>query len=127
MDIKISENLAAIYKIMDIIVSPNKPFVLREGAFDGFPLGTVVEAVLNGVVAMVTDNLNQNIFVDGEELIIINNNSDHIFKKTIVLIENPYLLEKTAENGRQAFIKVYANSNQMDKRIALFNSVIAKC
>lgn len=120
------EDLATIYQGMDIIVSPNKPFILRQGAFDGFPLGTVVEAVLNGVVALASDNLNQNIFVDGEELIIINHDSEDIFKKTVALIKNPDLLKQIAENGRRAFLKVYSNDNQMDKRIELLKSVIDK-
>mgnify|MGYP003133212923 CR=1 FL=1 len=119
------ENLTVVYKKMDIIVSPNQPFVLRKGAFDGFPLGTVVEAVFNGVVALVTDNLNQNIFEDGEELIIINNESEDIFQKTVTLIEKPSLLRNIAEKGRRAFLKVYSSDTQMSKRIELLKNVIS--
>ncbi|MEP7092893.1 MAG: glycosyltransferase, partial [Flavobacterium sp.] len=50
------DDLNTIYQQMDVIVSPNKPFLYGKGAFDGFPLGTVIEAVLNNVVAIVTDN-----------------------------------------------------------------------
>lgn len=75
---------------MDIVLSPNKPFLLGKGAFDGFPLGTVIEAVFNGVVPLVTDNLNQNTeFEDGNEIIIINNEINLIEKKVIELIKEP--------------------------------------
>ena len=81
------ENLTAIFQEIDIIISPNKPFFLDKGAFDGFPLGTVVEAVLNGVVAMVTDQLNQNeAFEDQKEIVIIESDAIKIEKEIINLI-----------------------------------------
>ena len=60
------DDLKEIYNKMDVIISPNKPFLLGKGAFDGFPQGTVVEAVFNGVVALITDELNQNTIFDDD-------------------------------------------------------------
>lgn len=119
------EDLAAIYKGMDVILSPNKPFFLGKGAFDGFPLGTVVEAVLNGVVALVTDQLKQNtVFEEGEEIIIINDNVDAIEKIIIDLIEQPNKLKTIAEQGRKKFLKIYSNEYQMNPRIQLLRNEI---
>ena len=121
------EDLAAIYKGMDVILSPNKPFFLGNGAFDGFPLGTVVEAVLNGVVALVTDKLKQNtVFEEGEEIIIINDNVDAIEKIIINLIEQPNKLKTIAEQGRKKFLKIYSNEYQMNPRIQLLRNEIEK-
>lgn len=41
------------YSRMDIIVSPNIPFALFPGAFDGFPTGCCMEAALSGVAVFL--------------------------------------------------------------------------
>ncbi len=43
------------YSRMDAILSPNVPFVLAPGAFDGFPTGCCIEAGLCGVPVLCTD------------------------------------------------------------------------
>ena len=42
---------------MDLIISPNVPFVLASGAFDGFPTACCMEAALSGTAMFVTDEL----------------------------------------------------------------------
>jgi glycosyltransferase involved in cell wall biosynthesis len=119
--------LSTIYMNMDVLVSPNKPFVLGKGAFDGFPLGTVVEAALNGVVTLISDELSQNsIFVTNEELIIIENKSGSIEREIIDLIHNPEKLYLISEKGRAKFMEVYSNEIQMKPRIELLRKEIEK-
>lgn len=121
------DGLSDIYKKMDVIVSPNKPFFLGKGAFDGFPLGTVVEAALNGVVALISDELKQNnIFVPNEDIIIIENKCSSIEKEIIDLINNPEKLYLISETGRKKFKKVYSNEIQMKPRIELLQKEIDK-
>ena len=121
------EGLSTIYKKMDVLVSPNKPFVLGKGAFDGFPLGTVVEAALNGVVALITDGLKQNtIFIPNEDLIIIESNSRSIEKEIIDLINQPEKLYLISEKGREKFMEVFSNEVQMKPRIELLQNEIVK-
>lgn len=119
------EELSVIYKNTDVLVSPNRPFVLSKGAFDGFPLGTVVEAALNGVVTLISDELNQNsIFKHDEELIIIDNESSSIEKEIIDLIHKPEKLYLISKRGREKFMKVYSNVIQMEPRIKLLQNEI---
>lgn len=121
------EDLAVLYNNMDIIVSPNKPFFLGRGAFDGFPLGTVVEAVFNGVVALVTDKLHQNtLFVNNEEIIIIESTVESIEKEIINLINKPEKIYSISKSGRKKFLKVFSNAVQMHTRIELLKNEIAK-
>lgn len=121
------DDLANIYSKMDVIVSPNKPFLLGKGAFDGFPLGTVIEAVFNGVVALVTDELNQNtIFEDGKEIIVIESNKQSIEMQIVNLIENPEKLKILSKNGKNKFFEVYSNDLQMIPRINLLKEEIEK-
>jgi len=112
---------------MDIIISPNKPFVLSKGAFDGFPLGTVVEAVLNEVVALVSDELNENkIFINNEDLIIIENEPLYIEQKVVELIENPEKLYTISQKGREKFYSIYSNQYQMIPRIDILKKELNK-
>lgn len=117
------EGLTEIFKNIDIIVSPNKPFYLGKGSFDGFPLGTVVEAVLNGSVAMVTDKLNQNtVFENNQEIIIIESNAQEIEKEIIKLINNPEKMYSISKNGILKFNEIYSNKIQMNPRIELIKN-----
>lgn len=119
------ENLENIFKNIDIIISPNKSFVLNKGSFDGFPLGTVVEAVLNGVLAILSDDLNQNkTFKHNEELIIAASDSDLIEKEIIKLIKNPQRIIDISNKGRLKFQEVYSNEIQMKPRIELLKELI---
>ena len=119
------ENLGLLFEKMDIIVSPNKPFMLSKGSYDGFPLGTVVEAVLNGCVAVVTDSLTQNeVFVDNEDLIIVEHNVASIEKEIISLINDREKLNFISYKGREKFRKIFSNKNQVQPRINLLNKYI---
>jgi glycosyltransferase involved in cell wall biosynthesis len=121
------ESLGAIYKNMDVLISPNKPFVLGKGAFDGFPLGTIVEAVLNGVVVLITDELKQNnVFVPDVDLILIESEINSIRKEIIGLINSPEKLYSISENGGKKFQEVYSNKIQMLPRIILLQNEISK-
>ena len=121
------ESLGVIYKNMDVLISPNKAFILGKGAFDGFPLGTVVEAALNGVVVLITDELKQNnAFVPDIDLILIESKKESIVKEVINLIENPKRLYAISNNGRSKFENVYSNEIQMSPRIALLQNEITR-
>jgi len=119
------ENLETIFKHIDIIISPNKSFVLDKGSFDGFPLGTVIEAALNGVLVILSDELNQNkTFKHNEELIIVASDSDLIEKEIIKLIKNPQSIIDISSKGRLKFQNVYSNEIQMNPRIELLKELI---
>lgn len=121
------DDLAAIYQQMDVIVSPNKPFLYGKGAFDGFPLGTVIEAALNNVVAIVTDKLNQNtVFDNGKEIIITDGEVSSIEEEIINLIENPAKLSDISQKGRNKFLEIYSNDYQMRPRIKVLSEEIKR-
>lgn len=120
------DSLSSIFQKMDVLISPNKAFMLGKGAFDGFPLGTVVEAALNGVCVLITDELKQNnAFVPNVDLILIDSDIDSIVKNIINLIENPQKIYLISQNGKEKFIQVYSNETQMKPRIAiLLNEIV---
>jgi glycosyltransferase involved in cell wall biosynthesis len=111
------------YSKMDIILSPNRPFTLFPGAFDGFPTGSVTEASLNGVAMFVTDFLNLNIsFENNEEIVIINNNLQDIVERIEFYYNQPELLYILAEKGKKKSWELYNLDTQMNPRIALLES-----
>jgi len=96
--------LSELYSKMDVCLSPNRPFKLFEGNFDGFPLG--VEAMCFGTLLMTTDELNnnRNVYVDGEELIIIRPELNDIINKLRLVIDMP---EKLYDIGRKGACKTF--------------------
>lgn len=116
--IQSSEELINLYKNMDVIISPNRPFKLSKGSFDGFPTGSCTEAMINKVVLMCSDELKLNTkFEDGKEIIIIKTETDDIVEKVENLYKNPNKIVEIANNGRKKALKVYSKRNQILPRI----------
>lgn len=116
--IQSSEELINLYKNMDVIISPNRPFKLSKGSFDGFPTGSCTEAMINKVVLMCSDELKLNTkFEDGKEIIIIKTETDDIVEKVENLYKNPNKIVEIANNGRNKALKVYSKRNQILPRI----------
>lgn len=119
------ESLKTIFDRMDVIVSPNKAFVLHKGAFDGFPLGTVIEAALNNVVVLMTDELEQNeTFIPDVDFILIQSTAISIVEAVERLMTNDELAQRIKENSLQKFRTVYSNETQMNPRIAVLKKYI---
>lgn len=108
------------YSTMDIIISPNRHFILAPGAFDGFPTGCCVDAGLNGTAILCTDPLNQNIVFDNDkDICLINTNASSITNKVIYYIDNLDRLYLLGSNGQKKLNEVYDIEKQMERRIKL--------
>ena len=111
------------YSKMDIILSPNRPFTLFPGAFDGFPTGSVTEASLNGVAMFVTDILNLNVmFRNNEDIVIISDDLQDIVKKIEYYYNYPDQLYILAAKGKEKSWELYNLDAQMKPRIALLEN-----
>ncbi len=119
------ENLKDLFCKMDVIISPNKPFTLNSGGIDGFPLGSIVEAVFSGSVAMISDELKQNqYFSDNEDLIIIQPKSNDIVEKVEYLLENPSKIQEIGQKGKIKFEDIFSEKNQLLPRIKVLKEYI---
>lgn len=128
---KAYEELKSIFNEVDIIISPNQPNKLKEGAFDGFPLGTLIEAAFNGVLVMSCDYYNENEderkqqkFIENSEIIIIEPTADSIINKIEELLENPSRIEIIGSMGNKKFREIYSTSHQLTPRIQLIKSFL---
>lgn len=113
------------YPSMDIILSPNVPFVLAPGAFDGFPTGGCIEAGLSGVAVFCTDPLDQNItFRDGEDLVIVPRDAASISEIVSHYHERPERLYDLAARGQKAFREIFAPEAQMGPRFGMLSELL---
>jgi hypothetical protein len=108
------------YLDKDIVLSPNIPFTLLEGSFDGFPTASCTEAGLRKVAMFCTDELNLNIkFIDGTDIVIIPHDSQKIVDILNYYYDHPLELKRIAENGSVRIRDVYNDENQMLPRIRI--------
>ena len=114
------------YKFQDIILSPNLPFILYPGNFDGFPTASCVEAALHGVPVFCTDPLSQNIhFKDDIDISIISTDPQEITSKVLFYFHHPQKLHKLAKYGQYKCQEIFGNSYQLEPRYNLLNRFLA--
>jgi len=120
-----SEWFDSFYKDKDIILSPNIPFTLANGAFDGFPTASCTEAGLRNVAILCTDILQLNEkFKDGDDILIIPHDSDKIVDTITHLYSNPEIIKKIAENGSLKIRDLYSFDNQIYPRIKILEEAM---
>jgi lipopolysaccharide transport system ATP-binding protein len=109
-----------------IIISPNRPFLLHPGNFDGFPTGCCVEASLCGVVVVCSDELKLNrYYTNGEDMIICDPVPDTIAKEVGNLIQDPILLRSIGDCGQRTSQTVFNTNSQLGQRSALLKKYAA--
>jgi len=114
------------YAGMDAILSPNVPFVLGQGFFDGFPTGCCVEAGMCGVAVLCSDELRLNVALkDGEEIVIVPRNVEAICSRVLAYYRDEAALEELSRKTQAAFRRVFDVAAQMAPRIRLLREVMA--
>jgi glycosyltransferase involved in cell wall biosynthesis len=116
------------YRDKDIIISPNVPFKLTKGGFDGFPTGACVEASLNNVAMVVTDPLQMNngIYEDGQDIVFVQPDPSEIAAKVLHYVHNPDRLYALALAGMEKNRRIFALENQVSPRIEILKKYIAQ-
>jgi predicted SAM-dependent methyltransferase/glycosyltransferase involved in cell wall biosynthesis len=114
------------YEDKDIILSPNMPYKMFDGHFDGFPTGCCTEAGLHKVAIFCTDELNMNTskFKEGKEMVIIPHNSQKIVEIIEEYYHNPEKLQEIAEEGYLKIKEIYNYENQINPRINVLEGII---
>lgn len=107
------------YKDKDIILSPNINGKIFDGSFDGFPTGCVTDAAIRDVAMFLTDPLllNNNRFIDGEEIVIVQHSVTDVVEKIEYYLDKPEKLKVLCENGREKVKKLYNYDAQISTRL----------
>ena len=122
-------DLRQFYLGMDLIVSPNQPYKLHPGNFDGFPTGCCVEASLCGVAMMATDALAQNPgYVEDESIVLLDAAKGTSLAQQIDvcirrLYANPTELAHIGQAGQTLTRQLYAPERQIGQRQHILRSV----
>lgn len=115
------------YLDKDIILSPNRANQLTGGAFDGFPTGSAVEAMLHKVALFATDELKQNLFFeDKKDFVLIQPEVTDMVEKIEYYYQNPKKLNQIAENGYQSAQKFYSFETQLKNRVDIIKKELKK-
>jgi glycosyltransferase involved in cell wall biosynthesis len=124
--IRYTDFFSEFYSRMDIILSPNIPFAVGLGSFDGFPTGACVEAGLCGVAVFCTDVLGQNIaFKNGDEIVIISRDVEEISSIMDEYYRNYDDLILLGKKGQEAFKRVFDIEAQMKPRLEILSAFMA--
>lgn len=116
---------SSFYSDKDIIISPNRPFVLSNGSFDGFPNTCSLEAMQNGVVLFGSDNNNQNIFFkNGYDMVFIENDVNDIVDKVEYYLNKPDELADMSNRSIKSINKHYSYRQQLLPRLKLIKREI---
>ncbi len=111
------------YSLMDMIVAPTRPFIIK-GGFDGFPTASCVEAGLQGVALLLSDPLNLNFFLsDGDDAIIVKPERDDIVAHILRLAQDPARLAAIGESGRIALTAAFSRDVQIEPRLAMLRKL----
>ncbi|PKM51934.1 MAG: LPS biosynthesis protein RfbU [Firmicutes bacterium HGW-Firmicutes-7] len=114
------------YSRMDMIISPNSSFVLVPGKnFDGFPTGCCIDALLNGVGLICTDDLNQNIeFEHQKDIVLITRDVKTIIDIVKYYYDSPEKLYELSALGQLKAKKIFDFNMQVQKRAAVIESAM---
>lgn len=114
------------YSGMDIILSPNVPFLLIPGkSYDGFPTGCCIDAALHSVGVFCTDLLNQNAhFEHKKDIFIIPVTAGDIADCIVEYYREPEKLYTMSANGQARFREVFDFEKQMRERAAVLEPYV---
>ncbi len=114
------------YRDKDIIISPNKPFLIYKGNFDGFPTGCATDAALRGVAMFCSDplDLNRGVFKDGIEIVIIEAEAEAIAAQVEYYLRKPEALKTVGEAGCRRCREVYSYERQIAPRVSILRNII---
>lgn len=111
--------LAEFYSRMDVFLSPNRPFQLFKGNFDGFPLG--MDAGYCGVALFVSDPLSMNRhYEDGKDIVIVPLAPTEIAATILSYYEDVDRLYTLAINGQQKAQDLFDIGSQVEQRLRVF-------
>jgi lipopolysaccharide transport system ATP-binding protein len=123
-----TQALREFFARMDVIASPNVPFTLHPGNFDGFPTAACAEASLSGVAMVVADVLGLNTeYRTGRELVIATPEVDTFAEVLLTLGRDPDWLRSLALAGQQKSRTLFAPELQIEPRLAVIEREAQAC
>lgn len=115
-----TEFFREFYRHMDIMLAPTRPFVRRAGVFDSFPTAACVEAGLQEVAVVCSDELKLNLsFDDGMDVVVVRPVLADITERLMHLIADPGRIAAIGESGRKRMTEIFGPEVQVTPRIEM--------
>jgi glycosyltransferase involved in cell wall biosynthesis len=112
------------YRHMDLILAPTRPSTRSPGAFDGFPTAACVEAGLQEVAVVCSDELRLNRgFEDGSDMVIIRPSVAGIMDRLMQLVGEPERIAAIGERGRKRMTELFDREVQIKPRVDMLRSL----
>lgn len=116
-----------LHQGIDAVVSPNRANVAGRGAFDGFPTASVVDAMMCGATAFITDPLRLNHELrTTREFVLIEPDADSTAGAILRTFRTPGEMARIGEGGRLAVRRLFSLESQMRPRIAALAAPFAE-
>ena len=108
-----------LHQGIDAIVSPNRANLLGLGSFDGFPTASVVDAMMCGAAAFLTDpgGINHELRAN-REFIQIEPDADTTAEAILRTLRSPGHIARIGEAGRVRVRRLFGLEGQMEPRVA---------
>jgi glycosyltransferase involved in cell wall biosynthesis len=117
------ESTTTLYDFLlgiDVVVSPQRPFLLYPGNFDSLPPRGIVEASLQGAAMICSDVLGMNDrYRDGVEIVIAPPEVDALYRAVASLKADPKRLQSIAKAGQRRSRELFSSARQLRERFAL--------
>ncbi len=117
------ESTTTLYDFLlgiDIVVSPQQPFLLYPGNFDSLPTMGIAEASLQGAAMICSDVLKMNDrYREGAQIVIAPPEVDALFRAVADLKANPKRLQSLAKAGQRRSRELFSSTAQLRERVAL--------
>lgn len=122
-----TDELRALSRTLDLVISPNRPWTLGDGYFDGFPTGGCAEAGLQGAAMFCSDELDMrgDLFQDGEDIVIIRPDVVAALGRIEPLLKSPAKVRAIGSAGRSRMIELFGTERQMSPRISMLKELAA--
>ncbi len=113
---------------VDLVVSPNRPFVLHEGNFDGFPTGCCVETSLCGAAFAACDvlGLGAGHYRPGTDFIMIDPDAAGVASALSFAISEPQRLRRIGAAGTETTRRLFDPSIQIGGRVDFLGQLLAE-
>jgi glycosyltransferase involved in cell wall biosynthesis len=120
-----TEKLSELGQTLDLILSPNRPGILSNGAFDGFPTGGCVAAGLQEAAIFCTDVLKMNTdYRDGVDLVLVEPSVNDIVRRLLPVIQERGALAQIGRNGRIRLTEIFGRETQLPPRFAVLRAMV---
>ncbi len=120
-----NEELSNIYFNNDIAIFPTRYSKIDSGNFDGFPVGSAIEAALHGVAIMTTNPLGMvTPLRSGIHYISIDPTTDSIYESILDLDKDRDHLLRLKIDGQKKFYEIFSLHSQMYPRLELLKKFL---